>query len=256
MNDEQQQVAEKEAGAQGLEMARADFLARMTHEFRTPLNAIAGFTQLLETADNLTAEQRENLKEIACAGKQLQSMVDEALALARLGSDQLSVNPERVALSALIEECLALLEPLAASQGVRLVHRLPNSTLLSDRGRLKQVLLNLLSNAIRYNRRGGQVVIQELRLKQDTVRIEVHDTGPGISEEQLANIFNPFKRLEAGQAPGGGRGLGLMISRHLVGVLQGRIDVFSELGSGSIFWVDLPLAWRGSETKAAASPCR
>lgn len=229
--------------AERANLAKSEFLSRMSHELRTPLNAVLGFAQLLEM-DPLSPEQRENLGYILKAGRHLLDLINEVLDIARIEAGRMSVSPESVGLGEIAEEVLALTAPLAAERAVRLRPEMADAEahrVLADRQRLKQVLLNLLSNAVKYNKVGGEVILS-YRTQDDRVRIQVTDTGPGIPSDKQERLFIPFERL--GTAGGGveGTGLGLALSKRLTEVMGGTIGVDSEVGRGSTFWIELPLA--------------
>jgi PAS domain S-box-containing protein len=234
--------------------AKSEFLSRMSHELRTPLNAILGFGQLLESdlVHPLAEEQRQNVREILHGGRHLLEMINEVLDLARIESGSLPVSLEPLALESTLRECHALVTPLAKARGIRLdgMHLPSCSGVLADRVRLKQVLLNLLSNAVKYNRDQGSVTVS-CTCGNDTVRIAVTDTGPGLTPEQIALLFRPFERLDADKAAIEGTGIGLALSKRLTELMQGRIGVESTPGVGTTFWVELPAA---STKPALTSP--
>jgi len=229
--------------AEKANVAKSEFLSRMSHELRTPLNAVLGFAQLLEM-DPLSPEQRENLGYILKAGRHLLDLINEVLDIARIEAGRMSVSPESVGLGEIVEEVLALTAPLAAERAVRLRPQMAEAgthRVLADRQRLKQVLLNLLSNAVKYNKVGGEVVLS-YRVRDDRVRIQVTDTGPGIPADKQERLFIPFERLGTAGGRVEGTGLGLALSKRLTEVMGGTIGVDSEVGRGSTFWIELPLA--------------
>jgi PAS domain S-box-containing protein len=226
--------------------AKSQFLSSMSHELRTPMNAILGFAQLLasDAEQPLAARQRDHVREILRGGRHLLSLINEVLDLALVETGKLKVSLEPVQVAELLQECLGLLRPLARDGAidVRVVDVSACECLvIADRTRLKQVLLNLLSNAIKYNRASGHVRIA-CRAEADTVRIAVTDSGPGVSPEQGARLFQAFERLDASQTAVEGAGLGLALSRQLLQAMGGEIGLDSELGAGSTFWVRLPRA--------------
>ena len=234
--------------------AKSDFLSSMSHELRTPLNAILGFAQLLEYGDELAAEQLDSVREILRAGRHLLELIDEVLDLARVESGSVKLTIEPVELDALVAESLTLMQPLAERRHV-VVHpaAVELGAVLADRMRLKQVLLNLLSNALKYNREGGSVAIEPMPAEQGRLRLCVRDTGMGIDKAKLALLFQPFSRLDAELLGIEGTGIGLTITRQLIEMMGGSVGVHSEPGQGSCFWIDLPRAGMG-DAGSAQSP--
>jgi PAS domain S-box-containing protein len=236
--------AEREAreAAERASRAKSEFLSGMSHELRTPLNGVLGFAQLL-ALDELTAGQRDAVDQIAKAGELLLGLVDELLDISRIEADQMTVSLEPVHVGALLDECVALIGPIAAEHGVRLVGppaRQADVYAVADQQRLKQVVMNLLSNAIKYNRAGG-VARVGVAVAGDCVRISVSDTGPGLHADEMARLFTPFERLGAAGTGVTGTGLGLALSKRLVELMHGTIAVKSAVGAGSTFSVELAL---------------
>jgi signal transduction histidine kinase len=232
------------AAAEAASLAKTEFLSRMSHELRTPLNAVLGFAQLLELSRTppLAEAHRRPVQLIRHAGDHLLAMIGELLDLTRIESGQLALQIESVALAPLAEECLALMQAQAAAARVQLAaERLPPLALLCDRTRLKQVLLNLLSNGVKYNRPGGQVGVRAQAIDQ-RVRIEVSDSGLGIAPDHLPRLFEPFERGMHAQSAIEGTGIGLAVCKSLVELMGGRIAVESTPGVGSCFSVELPQA--------------
>ncbi len=228
--------------------AKSQFLAHMSHELRTPLNAIIGFTELLQTDPALALGETEHshLREIANGGHHLLELINELLDLGRIESGQLVVEHTAVPLAELFEECLAFVRGLAAQRGLRVLPApalAAGAALLGDRMRVKQVLLNLLGNAVKYNRPSGEI---ELRCEAvaGRWRIEVRDGGHGLDEAQASRLFTPFERLDAADRGIEGTGIGLALSRHLVQAMGGTIGIDSQPGVGSRFWFSLPAAER------------
>lgn len=228
--------------AQAASQAKSEFLSRMSHELRTPLNAVLGFAQLMETANPPPSpEQAESLQHILRGGWFLLELVDHILDLSAIESGKLTLVMEAVSLPEVVLDCEAMLGPQANAAGIRLRTQLPEGPweLRADRGRLKQILLNLLTNAIKYSRAGGVVEVSCSAASGERVRVSVRDTGEGLSPEQVAHLFEPFNRLgqEFGDRPGAG--IGLVVSRQLAEAMGGTVGAQSTMGVGSVFWVEL-----------------
>lgn len=224
------------------EKAKSELLSHMSHELRTPLNAIQGFTQLLQIEPGLTEGQKDYLGEIMDASHYLLKLTNEILSLSKTEHEygELKLSMENISIKALIAECISLVMPLAKKANVQLIQRKSDTTLVKDKVRLKQVLINLLSNAIKYNNEGGQVVVQSFFVDRNNIRIEIQDSGKGIPAPLLNTIFNPFERLGVSDNQIEGSGIGLMITRRLVNIMDGTISVISEPGGGSIFSLNFP----------------
>jgi signal transduction histidine kinase/ActR/RegA family two-component response regulator len=250
LRENEERLRQAKEAAEVANRAKDEFLSRMSHELRTPLNAILGFAQLL-ASDPLNDEQRESIDYILKAGDHLLNLINEVLDIARIESGHLTLEYGPTNLNELIVTAIELLRPSAVEQSVRLEFADQEAkpvTIRGDRRRILQVLLNLCSNAIKYNRPWGLVTV---RLQSDghTARIEVADTGYGIAADQIARLFTPFERLNAAQRGVEGTGIGLALSRRLVELMGGGIGVTSEVGIGSVFRVELPYT-----TAAAAAP--
>jgi signal transduction histidine kinase/CheY-like chemotaxis protein len=227
--------------ADAANLSKSEFLSRMSHELRTPLNAVIGFGQLLREED-IGAENRDSVEQILRGGRHLLDLINEVLDITRIETGSFQFSPEPVLVSEVLGDVANLTAPLAAAAGVELVGPPEGCDVhvLADRQRLNQVLLNLVSNAIKYNRQGGTVSLA-CRPVDAGLRIEVSDTGAGIRPEQLALVFTPFERLGAEQTGIEGTGIGLALSRRLAEAMGGRLDVDSEVGVGSTFWTELPV---------------
>jgi CheY-like chemotaxis protein len=222
--------------------AKSEFLSRMSHELRTPLNAILGFAQLLEMGAP-TPRQAGHVEQILKGGRHLLSLINEVLDLARIESGQVPLTPEPIRVRPLLAEVLDLIRPLAQNRSIRLDPGPadgPDLYVLADRQRLKQVLLNLFSNAVKYNREQGSVTCAVTEAPERRVRIEVRDTGPGIAPELCRRLFSPFERLTAAATDVEGTGLGLAVSKRLTEAMGGTIGCASVVGEGATFRVELP----------------
>jgi PAS domain S-box-containing protein len=222
---------------------KSEFLSRMSHELRTPLNAILGFAQLLEL-DDLADDQRESVEQILRGGRHLLALINEVLDISKIETGRLALSIEAVSVTDVIQETLQLIRPLAEARAIVVVT--PPSTfalnVMADHQRLKQVLLNLASNAIKYNRPGGTVTFSCHRTSDGRIRIGVHDTGAGISPDNLERIFTPFDRLGAEHTGEEGTGIGLSLSKGLVEAMGGTLTVESTFGEGSAFLFELDTA--------------
>lgn len=231
------------AAAEKANLAKSEFLSSMSHELRSPLNAILGFAQLMESDEPPpTPAQNESIGQILNAGWYLLELINEILDLAIIESGRLSMSLEPVSLNAVMLECKSIIEPLAQKRGIRMTFPagdIPFSV-KADRTRLKQILINLLSNAVKYNTAGGSVVVDCCGpATPGHVRITITDSGAGLPPEKTAQLFQPFNRL--GQEAGGeeGTGIGLVVSKRLIELMEGVIGVESTVGVGSSFWVEL-----------------
>src|ERR1700686_1656514 len=243
------------SAAEKANLANSDFLSSMSHELRSPLNAILGFAQLLESPSPLpTASQKENIAQILQAGWHLLKLINEVLDLAVVESGKMSLSPESVSSAEVISECQAMMEPQAKQRGISMtfppldipyyVH--------ADRTRVKQVLINLLSNAIKYNREQGTVEVKCTTTSPERIRISFKDTGAGLPPEKLTQLFHPFNRLGQESRAGEGTGIGLVMSKRVVELMEGAIGVESTVGVGSVFWIELLLT--SEPTFLVASP--
>jgi PAS domain S-box-containing protein len=220
--------------------AKSDFLSRMSHDLRTPLNSVMGFAQLL-SMEPLTEGQMECVRLILRGGEHLVELINEVLDIARIEAGQLSLSPEPVEVHEIVAHSVSLVAPLAAQRQIEVSvadSPLLRSFVLADRQRLSQILLNLLSNAVKYNRHGGRVTLSA-EAAGDRLRINVTDTGAGIPPQNLRLLFRPFERLGAEQTAIEGTGLGLTLSRGLAQAMGGSIGVVSRIDVGSTFWVEL-----------------
>jgi PAS domain S-box-containing protein len=245
-------------------LAKTDFLSNMSHELRSPLNAILGFAQLMESdVTPQTPTQKESTGQILQAGWYLLKLINEILDLAMIESGKLLLSVEPMSLGEVMLDCQTMIEPQAQKYGISMSFcKLDQPCfVLADRTRVKQILINLLSNAIKYNHVGGTVVVECAATSPERIHISVKDTGPGLSPEKLAQLFQPFNRL--GQEARGeeGTGIGLVMTKRLVELMGGVIGVKSAVGIGSEFWVELigadePQLAVGATEAAALTPAR
>jgi two-component system sensor histidine kinase/response regulator len=230
------------AQAERANQAKSEFLSRVSHEIRTPLHAILGFAQLLEMTE-LEVEDQKSVSMILSAGQHLLDLINDLLDIGRIEEGELGLAPEPVSTETILGETIELLRPLATERriaigGGRTVDEL---CVIADRQRLKQVLINLVSNAIKYNTPGGNVTVECVRASASgCARLSVTDTGTGIAPDKLTRLFSPFDRLDVDAARGvEGTGLGLALSKRLVTAMGGAMGVDSEVGKGSTFWLEL-----------------
>ena len=228
--------------AEHANQAKNEFLSSMSHELRTPLNAILGFGQLLETAA-LSEDDRDSVDHILKAGHHLLELINEVLDLSRIESGRLTLSPEAVRVDELVGDTVDLMRPTAARRGITVTVDLPPDDVHvhADRQRLKQVLLNIVSNAIKYNREAGEIEVRSERVGVDRLRVSVRDTGPGIATSRMSALFQPFERLGAEASAIEGTGLGLALAQRLVEAMGGTIGIDSAEGQGSTLWIDLAL---------------
>jgi len=246
---ERRQVEETLTKAKGAaekaNLAKSEFLSSMSHELRSPLNAILGFAQLMESdATPATPSQKASIDEILRAGWYLLELINEILDLAQIESGKLSLSLEPTSLADVILECQGMIEPQAQSRGIRMTFppfAVPRFV-QADRTRLKQVLINLLSNAIKYNRAGGTVVVDCVGSTAERIRLNVRDSGAGLPPERLAQLFQPFNRLGQEHGVEQGTGIGLVMSKRLVELMGGVLGVESSVGVGSVFCCELGAA--------------
>ena len=235
------------SAAEKANLAKSNFLSSMSHELRSPLNAILGFAQLMDSeSPPPTPSQKESIVQIERAGWYLLELINEILDLAMIESGKVTLSPEPVLLAEVLIECRAMIEPQAQKRGIRMIF--PRFDVpyfaLADRTRVKQVFINLLSNAIKYNREHGTVTVELEYAAGNTerIRISVRDTGNGLPPEKLAQLFQSFNRLGQEASAEEGTGIGLVVSKRLVELMGGVIGAESTVGMGSVLWIELNTA--------------
>ncbi|MGB3736549.1 MAG: GAF domain-containing sensor histidine kinase [Ilumatobacter sp.] len=230
-------------GADVSNKAKTDFLALVSHELRTPLNAILGFAQVMQIVDLEPEQRTDSVDQIVRAGQHLRDLIDDLLDLSRIEAGQLSVVAEDIGTHGVIGEVLDLVRPLAASRDIELIESpiVGAHQVNADQRCVRQVLINLIGNAVKYTPVGGRVRVDAAATTAEVVRISITDSGPGIAPDSLAELFQPFHRLaHDGPTVPKGTGLGLALSARLIDAMDGRIGVESTPGTGSCFWVELP----------------
>ena len=245
----EEEILKARMEAEQANMAKSEFLSRMSHELRTPMNSILGFSQLLQMSD-LTPGQNKGVNHIMHSGKHLLDLINEVLDISRIESGRLSLSLEPVQLAGLIGDMTGTMAPLARDYRVKIIaENSPDDALFvrADRQRLKQVLLNLITNAVKYNKQDGTVTIKTKVLEQESSglsyhRISVADTGTGIQPEDIGKLFKPFERIGAEKTAIEGSGLGLAVVKKLMDAMGGKVGVESTRGIGTTFWIDLPTA--------------
>ncbi len=230
------------SAAEKANLAKSDFLSAMSHELRSPLNAILGFAQLMESASPLpTDSQKESIAQILQAGWHLLKLINEILDLAVIESGKVSLSLEPVSLCEVLSECQAMMDAQAIQHGIQMTFPVMDkpSFVWADQTRLKQIIINLLSNAIKYNKANGTVIVKCEVQESDRIRIIVNDTGAGLVPDKIAQLFQPFNRLGQEASGVAGTGIGLVVTKQLVELMDGVIGVESSVDVGSQFWVEL-----------------
>ncbi len=253
MKRKEKELTEAKEQAEFANQAKSEFLSHMSHEFRTPLNAVMGFAQILDcdVSRPLSPEQKESVMEILQASNQLLDLVNGLLELAKLEKAGVPLQPESLPVNEMVEACLDKVRPMAEKRGVFLdFETMAELHVLADKQRFNQVLMNYLINAIKYSPVNGRVTLR-LTTEGPLLKFDVIDQGPGIELEKQQNIFEAFVRLRGAQLPDQGAGIGLSISRNLVEGMGGSVGVHSQPGQGATFWFTLPTAEKASLTSHA-----
>jgi len=231
--------------------AKSVFLSNMSHELRTPLNAILGFTQLLEFGDDsnpLNEDQLDSIVEIKVASEHLLALINEVLDLSKIESGQIELLKETIDITQLFQQCENMLSSVAGSKTINLEFEKTEQKIFTDAKRLKQILINLITNAIKYNKENGDVIVSATNLG-NAIRFRIKDTGIGIPSDRMHELFSSFHRLSAENSNIEGTGIGLVISQKLVNFLGGNIEVESQENVGSVFYFDLPLSTQSMITE-------
>lgn len=230
------------SAAEKANLAKSDFLSGMSHELRSPLNAILGFAQLMDTASPPPSDvQKESITQILQAGWHLLKLINEILDLSVVESGKVSLSLEPVDLSQVLSKCQTMMESQAQQRGIVMTFPLfkQPSFVWADQTRLMQIVINLLSNAIKYNQSNGQVTVDYSVTSSESIRISFRDTGAGLAPEKVAQLFQPFNRLGQEASSVSGTGIGLVVTKQLVELMGGVMGVNSTVGEGSVFWFEL-----------------
>ena len=236
------EIIDAKEKAEHANQAKTQFLSSMSHELRTPMNAVLGFSQLIEM-NAKDDDTKDNIQEVIKAGNHLLELINQVLDLSKIESEIIDLSFDQYNIQDLVKECISTIKPIADKRLIAIENNIDaslNIMVSVDKGRFKQILLNLLSNAIKYNNEKGKIVIDCVCRDDKTLRLSVTDTGNGLTPEQQTHIFKPFDRAGSENSGISGTGLGLVISKDLINRMNGTIDFESEAGKGSTFWIQLP----------------
>ena len=242
-------LIESKEEAEKANLVKSEFLSSMSHDLRTPLNAVLGYGQLLEgnPSEPLTKDQSEYVEQILNGGKHLLNLINDILDLAKIEADKVELFIEELDLHSILDECIILIQPLAEEHNIQINDNYKNQDnkfIKADNTRIKQILLNILSNAIKYNKKNGSITIEHQIIDKNKLRINIKDTGLGIADDKQINMFTPFFRVNDNNSSAEGTGIGLTISKKLIEIMNGSINFVSKIGKGSTFWIEIPLIER------------
>lgn len=240
----ERRVLERTNALQAANQAKSEFLSNVSHELRTPLNAILGFSQILELDKSLSTSQKSSINEILSAGDHLLHLINQILDLSKIEEGIQDISSEDTDVCKIIFESISTLSPLCQKENIKLTTNITKESefiITIDGFRLKQILINLISNAIKYNKKDGNVYVN-IETIDNKVRISVKDTGQGLTKEQQEKVFNAFERLGRENGVIEGTGIGLVISKKLVKLMNGTIGVKSKPPEGSTFYIEFPCA--------------